>query len=61
MPKLILGILCGLIFGGLAIATMIPLSFDDKRAAIARHAGVDCGCKDIGNPREAGRGDGPAG
>jgi hypothetical protein len=34
MPKLILGILCGLIFGGLAIATMIPLSFDDKRAAM---------------------------
>jgi hypothetical protein len=34
MPKLILGILCGLIFGGLAVATMIPLSFDDKRAAM---------------------------
>ena len=34
MPKLILGILCGLVFGGLAVATMIPLSFDDKRAAM---------------------------
>ena len=34
MAKLTLGILCGLIFGGLAVATMIPLSFDDKRAAM---------------------------
>ena len=34
MPKLIPGILCGLVFGGLAVATMIPLSFDDKRAAM---------------------------
>jgi hypothetical protein len=34
MIKLTLGILCGLIFGGLAVATMIPLSFSDKRAAM---------------------------
>jgi hypothetical protein len=34
MARLTLGILCGLIFGGLAVATMIPLSFDDKRAAM---------------------------
>ena len=34
MTKLTLGILCGLVFGGLAVATMIPLSFDDKRAAM---------------------------
>jgi hypothetical protein len=34
MAKLILGVLCGLVFGGLAVATMIPLSFDDKRAAM---------------------------
>jgi hypothetical protein len=34
MAKLTLGILSGLVFGGLAVATMIPLSFDDKRAAM---------------------------
>jgi hypothetical protein len=34
MSRLILGIVCGLICGGLAVATMIPLSFDDKRAAM---------------------------
>jgi hypothetical protein len=34
MARLTLGILCGLVFGGLAVATMIPLSFDDKRAAM---------------------------
>jgi hypothetical protein len=34
MAKITLGILCGLIFGGLAVATMIPLAFDDKRAAM---------------------------
>jgi hypothetical protein len=34
MTKLTLGILCGLVFGGLAVATMIPLSFSDKRAAM---------------------------
>jgi hypothetical protein len=34
MAKLTLGILCGLVFGGLAVATMIPLLFSDKRAAM---------------------------
>src|SRR5215208_2373967 len=34
MTKLTLGLLCGLVFGSLAVATMIPLSFSDKRAAM---------------------------
>ena len=34
MTKLTLGMLCGLVFGSLAVATMIPLSFSDKRAAM---------------------------
>lgn len=35
MSKLTLGILCGLVFGGVSVATMIPLSFTDKRAAMS--------------------------
>ena len=34
MSREALGALCGLIFGLLAVATMIPLSFPDKRAAL---------------------------
>ncbi len=34
MARIPLGILCGLIFGGLDTALMIPLSFPDKRAAM---------------------------
>ena len=34
MSRLMLGILCGLVFGGISVATMIPLSFEDKRAAM---------------------------
>ena len=34
MSKLMLGVLCGLLFGTIAVATMIPLSFEDKRAAM---------------------------
>ena len=34
MPRLYLGILCGLVFGALSAASMIPLSFPDKRAAL---------------------------
>lgn len=34
MSKLLLGIVCGLVFGAIAVATMIPLSFEDKRAAM---------------------------
>ncbi|HEY0564136.1 MAG TPA: hypothetical protein VGC88_01055 [Terriglobales bacterium] len=34
MSRIHLGIICGLIFGGLDVALMIPLSFPDKRAAM---------------------------
>ena len=34
MSKPVLGLLCGLLFGIISVATMIPLSFDDKRAAM---------------------------
>jgi len=34
MSRISLGILCGLIFGGIDTALMIPLSFRDKRAAM---------------------------
>jgi hypothetical protein len=34
MQRLYLGIICGLIFGGIDTAMMIPLSFPDKRAAM---------------------------
>ena len=34
MSRLLLGTLCGLLFGAVAVATMIPLTFEDKRAAM---------------------------
>jgi hypothetical protein len=34
MPRLHLGVLCGLIFGALSAASMLPLQFPDKRAAL---------------------------
>lgn len=34
MSKLALGIFCGIVFGAFSAATMIPLEFPDKRAAI---------------------------
>ena len=34
MPRLYLGILCGLIYGALSAASMMPLAFPDKRAAL---------------------------
>jgi hypothetical protein len=34
MSKLLLGLLCGLLFGAVSVATMIPLSFANKRAAM---------------------------
>jgi len=34
MSRLVLGSICGIVFGLLAVATMIPLHFDDKRAAM---------------------------
>jgi hypothetical protein len=35
MSKLVLGIICGLGFGAFSVATMIPLEFPDKRAALS--------------------------
>ncbi|HEY0003461.1 MAG TPA: hypothetical protein VGB17_01530 [Pyrinomonadaceae bacterium] len=34
MSRILLGTICGLIFGAIAVATMIPLSFADKTAAL---------------------------
>ena len=34
MPHVTLGILAGSVFGALAVGTMLPLSFPDKRAAL---------------------------
>jgi hypothetical protein len=34
MPRLTLGIICGLVYGALSAASMIPLQFPDKRAAL---------------------------
>ena len=34
MQRLPLGILCGLIYGALSAASMLPLQFPDKRAAL---------------------------
>jgi hypothetical protein len=34
MSRLALGTICGLIYGALSAASMIPLTFQDKRAAL---------------------------
>ena len=34
MNRLALGVVCGLIYGALSAASMIPLQFPDKRAAL---------------------------
>lgn len=34
MQRLYLGIVCGLVFGGVDTAMMIPMTFPDKRAAM---------------------------
>ena len=34
MTKLTAGVISGLIFGGVAVASMLPLSFPDKRTAL---------------------------
>jgi hypothetical protein len=34
MPRLTLGVICGLVYGALSAASMIPLHFPDKRAAL---------------------------
>ena len=35
MSKILLGILCGIVFGCISVATMIPLQMPDKRSAMA--------------------------
>ena len=35
MSRLMLGAICGLVYGALSAASMIPLQFTDKRAALA--------------------------
>ena len=34
MSSILLGAICSLVFGGIAVGIMIPMKFDDKRAAI---------------------------
>ena len=34
MSRISLGVICGLVFGGVDVAFMIPMSFPDKRAAL---------------------------
>jgi hypothetical protein len=34
MTRTELGMICGLVFGAVAVATMLPLKFPDKRAAL---------------------------
>ena len=34
MSRLVLGVVCGLVFGAVDIAIMLPMTFPDKRAAI---------------------------
>ena len=34
MSKLLLGTICGIVYGALSAASMLPLSFDDKPAAL---------------------------
>ena len=34
MSRLLLGTVCGLVYGALSAASMLPLTFTDKRAAL---------------------------
>lgn len=34
MSRILLGIICGLVFGAIAASSMIPMKFNDKRAAM---------------------------
>ena len=34
MSRILLGTICGLVYGALSAASMIPLSFSDKAAAL---------------------------
>ena len=35
MSKIVLGFICGIVFGAVSVATMLPLKFEDKKAALA--------------------------
>lgn len=35
MSKIVLGIVCGVVFGTVSVGTMIPLNLEDKRTAMA--------------------------
>ena len=35
MSRILLGTICGLVYGVLSAASMLPLTFTDKRAALA--------------------------
>jgi hypothetical protein len=35
MSKILLGIICGIVFGAVSMATMIPLKLEDKQRAMA--------------------------
>ncbi|HJR08294.1 MAG TPA: hypothetical protein VJ842_13625 [Pyrinomonadaceae bacterium] len=35
MSRILLGTICGLVYGALSAASMLPLEFPDKRAALA--------------------------
>jgi hypothetical protein len=34
MSRILLGTICGIVFGAVVVATMIPMEFPDKRAAL---------------------------
>jgi hypothetical protein len=34
MPRVLLGVICGLVFGAVDIGIMLPMSFPDRKAAI---------------------------
>lgn len=35
MSKVLLGIICGIVFGAVSVATMIPLKLEDRKTAMA--------------------------
>lgn len=35
MSKILLGIVCGIVFGAVSVASMSPLKFEEKKAAMA--------------------------
>jgi hypothetical protein len=34
MNRILLGVVCGIVYGSLSVASMLPLQFPDKRAAL---------------------------